>query len=142
MPDQILGFDSTKVLISNWSGNPALIFILEEKVNIWVLQDYEKQKWADMIQIPLPEFSSWNERESYIYCNDDGEIFLRYGMELPWWIYVPKLKQWCKRPSLPPRVPATLVSVKGMQREKKKRTTKRRGWIYGLDGLFSCFNSL
>ncbi|KAK1367268.1 hypothetical protein POM88_042829 [Heracleum sosnowskyi] len=124
VPDQSLGLNSTNVRFSNWRGNPAVSFVLEEKVNIWVLEDYKKQKWADMIQIPLPftkEYSSWNEPDSYKYCND-REILLRYGMELPCWIYVPKLKQWCKIPSLPRRTPATLVSVKGMQPAGEEKT--------------------
>ncbi|KAK1366338.1 hypothetical protein POM88_041899 [Heracleum sosnowskyi] len=139
LPDQSLCFNSKEVCFRNWRGNPAVTYVLEEKLNTRVLEDYKTQKWADTIQIPMPflkEQPSWNKKVPHINFDDDGEVFLQYWMVLTWWKYDPKLKQMCKDLSAQVRVPATLTSVKGMQSGKKERRAKRKGPICGLDGLF------
>lgn len=88
------------------------------------IEDYKKQKRADTIQIPLPllEDPSWKKVISpYIYRDYDGEVLLLYNVKGMKLVYNSKLKKWSKILTLHVKIPATLVSVKGMQPEKEER---------------------
>ncbi|KAK1378110.1 hypothetical protein POM88_024854 [Heracleum sosnowskyi] len=60
-------------------GKPAISFVLKEKLNLWVLEDYKKQKWADTIQIPLPSLKKYPNLKivPLLYFDADGEIMAR-----------------------------------------------------------------
>ncbi|KAK1378108.1 hypothetical protein POM88_024852 [Heracleum sosnowskyi] len=124
VPDQSLCFKSREVQLQLLGGKPAVSFVLEKNLNVWVLEDYKNQKWANTIQIPLP-FSEKNSNMQtipHLYRNgDDGEVFLQYRGKGFLWVYSPKLKEWRKILSQHMSVPATLVSVKGRQPEKEER---------------------
>ncbi|KAK1366337.1 hypothetical protein POM88_041898 [Heracleum sosnowskyi] len=117
VPDQSLRFESREVCFQLWRGKPAVTFVLEEKFNAWVLEDYKKQNWADRIQIPLlflKEYPGWNKAIPTMHYDDDGEVFLQYRTKFGPWKYDPKIKEFGIDLSPYARVPATLESVKGI----------------------------
>ncbi|KAK1369193.1 hypothetical protein POM88_035285 [Heracleum sosnowskyi] len=124
MPDQSLCLNVRKVCFQLCRGKPAVSFVLGEKLNFWVLEDYKSQKWADKIQMSLTflkEDSNLDKVIPRIYCTDNGEVLLLYNIQnFELFVYNPKSKQKFTIPSSHHKVPATLVSVKGMQPEKKE----------------------
>lgn len=120
MPDQYLRLNSRNVCFQLCRGKPIVTYVVEDKLKIWVLEDYMNQKWADMIQISLPFLKEDPSLKfiPYICCNDNGELRLLCGRgKTELFVYNPKSKERTI-PSL--LVPATLVSVKGIQPEKKE----------------------
>lgn len=111
-----------------WRGQPSIIFKLEEKLNVWMLEDYKKQKWADMIVIPMPFLAQypnshlWSTPQIYQVDKEECLMFPRDGKTN--YIYKLGTKEFCIVPTLCMRVPATLVSVKGMQSKTMKPGSK------------------
>ncbi|WOH11585.1 hypothetical protein DCAR_0831075 [Daucus carota subsp. sativus] len=121
VPQISLGFDWPNLRIQLWRGKPALIFVLEEQLNIWVLDDYKRQKWADTIKIPLPflkQFPGIKETVPYalVFCEDEDAMLVYDEDDIKGCIvYKLKSKELDVIPYVPCMIPATLVSVKGMQ---------------------------
>lgn len=61
-----------------WDGKPSLVYFVEEELNVWVLEDYEKQKWADckiVISMPfLKKIKSKLEGSLSLDCSRWGGI--------------------------------------------------------------------
>lgn len=110
-----------------WRGQPSIIFILEEKLNVWMLEDYKKQKWADTIVIPIP-FLEQNAVIPHIYEVDNEECLFYHKYNSIVSIHRLVIKELYPSPALPVRVSATLVSVKGMQSRIMKPGTKYIGF--------------
>ena len=120
-----LSLEDSEINLQLWRGKPALSFVSEEKLNVCILEDYQTQTWADTILIPLPNLNNAIPRVKkqipQIHRMDE-EDFLFYTDDF----YTNGVKGYrvCKTgseelifasTSPPTRVPATLVSVKGMR---------------------------
>ncbi|KAL1806193.1 hypothetical protein ACET3Z_029261 [Daucus carota] len=129
-----LSLEYREINLQLWRGKPALSFVSEEKLNVCILEDYKTQTWGDTILIPLPNLNNAIPRVKkqipQIYQRDE-EDFLVYTDDF----YTNGIKGYrvCKTgseelifaPTPPPtRVPATLVSLKGMRPQKKKQLNK------------------
>lgn len=114
-----------------WKSQPSIVFIFEEKLNVWMLEDYKGQKWADTIVIPMP-FLTQNPLMKMVIpriCQVDEEDYLCYPKDKNSdVVYKLASKELCTIPSVPLRVPATLASVKGMQPRKNNAGARYIGF--------------
>ncbi|KAK1377951.1 hypothetical protein POM88_024695 [Heracleum sosnowskyi] len=119
-----LGFeDRGNINFQLWRGKPALSFVSEEKLNVWILEDYKKQKWAETMLIPLPfleEEPNLKKMIPNIYQGDEEDLLVyphsRRGYPIGYHIYKVNSKVLGYDSTPPPtRVVATFVSVKGMR---------------------------
>ncbi|KAK1377952.1 hypothetical protein POM88_024696 [Heracleum sosnowskyi] len=92
-----LAFEDRNFNFQLWRGKPTLSFVSEEKLNVQILEDYKKRKWADTILIPLPFLEEEPDLKKMIPDKVNSEE-LDFDSTPP-----------------PTRVLATLVSVKGMR---------------------------
>ncbi|KAK1353532.1 hypothetical protein POM88_051897 [Heracleum sosnowskyi] len=122
---QNLYFNCKELKFQSWTHKPSILFVRDQKLNIWVLEDYKKQKWADTMVVPLPFLeqrpSLMTELVPHIHRdNDDEEDILVYihGPGNPR-LYTVKSGSVCSGPTPLMRIPATLVSLRGMQPKKK-----------------------
>lgn len=121
---QSLLFKWFEVNFQLWKGKPSIIFVVEEKLNIWILEDYKTRKWANPIVILLPFLEQNPFLKTvvpYIYEDDKEDALVYRKDSLCYRVYKLNSKELCTIPCPPLRAPATLVSVKGMQPEKKER---------------------
>ncbi|KAL8145758.1 hypothetical protein AgCh_003780 [Apium graveolens] len=121
---QTLLFNWYEVNFQLWKGKPSIIFIVEEKLNIWILEDYKTRKWADPIVILLPFLEQnpfMKKVVPYIYEDDEEDALVYHKDSLCYRVYKLNSKELCTIPCPPLRAPATLVSVKGMQPERRER---------------------
>ncbi|KAL8144647.1 hypothetical protein AgCh_003008 [Apium graveolens] len=119
---QNLYFNYKELKIQSWINKPAVVFVREEKLIIWVLEDYKKQKWADTKVISLPFLTKCPRLKTevpYIHRDSGDEEDILVYSPVNWCFYTIKSGSICFDPPPYMRVPATLVSLRGMQPEKK-----------------------
>ncbi|KAK1377949.1 hypothetical protein POM88_024693 [Heracleum sosnowskyi] len=110
------------VRIQLWRGKLTIASVSEEKLNVWVLEDYKKHKWSDKV-IPLPFLNQNPHMKNLIpeLHQGDEEDFLVYlddynvGGQDYRHVYKLDSKVLSHGPTPPISMPATFVSVKGMR---------------------------
>ncbi|KAK1354257.1 hypothetical protein POM88_047513 [Heracleum sosnowskyi] len=149
-PESLL-FENPKVNFQLWRGKPALSFVSEERLNVWIVEDYKINKWADPILIPLPSLDGYaylrkqipqihqGDEEDFLVYSDymftktiKGEYIKGYrvckiGLEVLSYAETPP----------PMRVPATLVSVKDISNEHNRQANFRFIDTRGGETVFS-----
>ncbi|KAK1353531.1 hypothetical protein POM88_051896 [Heracleum sosnowskyi] len=88
------------------------------------VEDYKKQKWADTMVIPLPfreHRPSLMTEVPHIHRDngDEEDILVYIPIPVNTHLYTVKSGSVCSDPPPVMRIPATLVSLRGMQLEKK-----------------------
>ncbi|KAK1351541.1 hypothetical protein POM88_054228 [Heracleum sosnowskyi] len=106
-----------------WQQKPTILSLANDKLSVWVLEDYREHKWSDKLLIPLTYLNEYPRLRKVVpgFFHADGEDVLLYKYTSVCYAYKLESKEFCSvAPSTGKniKVADTLVSLKGMRPEK------------------------
>ncbi|KAK1369537.1 hypothetical protein POM88_035629 [Heracleum sosnowskyi] len=111
-------------ILQLWKEKPTILSLVKDRLSVWVLEDYKKQKWSDEILISLTYLNEYPrlKKVTPLFLHADGEDMLIYKYPSVCYVYKLESKEFCEvDPSTGKtiEVAETLISLKGMRPEKK-----------------------
>lgn len=121
-PESILHDRLGGVLFQLWQQKPTIVTLVNDKLSVWVLEDYRKQKWSDKMLISLTFLNEYPRLKMVVpgFSHADGEDMLLYKFSSVCYVYKLESKEFSMvEPSTGKniKVADTLVSLKGMRPE-------------------------
>ncbi|KAK1369527.1 hypothetical protein POM88_035622 [Heracleum sosnowskyi] len=107
------------LILQLWKEKPTILSLVKDRLSVWVLEDYKKQKWSDEIIISLTFLNEYPrlKKVTPLFLHADGEDMLIYKYLSVCYVYKLESKEFCEaEPSTGKtiEVAETLISLKGV----------------------------